>query len=151
MKKTVLSLVLALLMVLPMLASCSSGNSGTQTSDSTTAPQIDPDTQAIDDYVAGIAENVNFSGETFTYIGRQSDNFPVEYEETGNLLSDAVYKRQRELEDIFGIKFYTFKINVNIVFGALFYIFLISYNDINLTRFEIFQEYTCFVWGVNNL
>lgn len=104
MKKTVLSLVLALLMVLPMLASCSSGNSGTQTSDSTTAPQIDPATQAIDDYVAGIAENVNFSGETFTYIGRQSDNFPVEYEETGNLLSDAVYKRQRELEDIFGIK-----------------------------------------------
>jgi len=103
MKKTVLSIFLVLLMVLPLLVSCGKDSDGNKDSQSSTTAVVDPATAEIDEYVAEIASNANFAGQTFTYIGRTSDNFPVEEEETGNLLSDAMYKRQRDLEELFEI------------------------------------------------
>lgn len=103
MKKTILSMILAFLMVASLLVSC--GEKSNDSPKQTTAnANVDPEIKAIDDYVATIAQNSSFDGQSFTYIGRQSDNFPTEYEETGNLLSDAVYKRQRDIEEIFGVK-----------------------------------------------
>jgi len=104
MKKSILAALLAFLMVASLLVSCSSETDGTKQTDASSSVSKDPAVEAIDDYVSGIAANANYNGDTFTYIGRTSDNFPVLYEETGNLLSDAVYKRQREIEDIFGLK-----------------------------------------------
>lgn len=104
MKKSLLSIILALLVVLPLLVACGSSDSNDSTDEASSTGAVDPETEEIDQYVAGIAQDANLDGESFTYIGRQSDNFPVEYEETGNLLSDAVYKRQRDLEEIFGIE-----------------------------------------------
>ena len=104
MKKTILALILALLMVMPLLVSCGDeGGSGTETNEVTETKKVDPVTAEIDGYVADIAENVDFSGETFTYLMRQLEDVTIEEEETGSLLSNAMYYRQREIEEIFGV------------------------------------------------
>ena len=98
------ALVLALLMAATVFVSC--GDTKTtdgKTESSSVSENIDPEIASIDSYVADIAASANFDGSSFTYIGRQGDNFTEEKEETGNLLSDAIYKRQRELEDAFGL------------------------------------------------
>lgn len=100
------ALILALLMLASSLAACTSSDKDDSVDtdeQSTDAAELDPEIAEIDDYVAAIAAEVNFEGASFTYIGRQGDNFTENTEETGNLLSDAIYKRQRELEERFGL------------------------------------------------
>ena len=104
MKKTILALILAFLMILPLLVSCGKGgDTENKTTETTETKPVDPETAEIDEYVAGIAQNVDYSGQTFTYLMRQLDDVPIVEEETGSLLSDAMYFRQRELEEVFGI------------------------------------------------
>ncbi len=54
-------------------------------------------------YVQDLSKSVDFAGETFVFIGKDDGNFPVKDEETGDIGSDALYYRQRDLEDFFGI------------------------------------------------
>ena len=111
MKRSLLALLMALVMVLPLFTSCgekngNKNNVGTSTSGSTDAVTEDPDAAdnaKIDSYVKNLASGVDYNGQTFTYIGREDDNFPTEEDVTGELLSDAVYSRQSSLEEIFGI------------------------------------------------
>lgn len=106
MKKKILALALALLMIVPFLVSCGDdGKTETKTTEATETKPVDPEAAEIDEYVAEIAGEVNFSGDTFTYLMRQLDDVPIVEEETGSLLSDAMYFRQRKLEEIFGIDF----------------------------------------------
>ena len=111
MKRSLLALLMALVMVLPLFTSCgekngNKNNVGTSTSGSTDAVTEDPDAAdnaKIDSYVKNLASGVDYNGQTFTYIGKEDDNFPTEEDVTGELLSDAVYSRQSSLEEIFGI------------------------------------------------
>lgn len=102
--KKLLALLLAMLMLLPILVSCKNDDNK-PTANSGTSTQAEPGEQdTIRAYVKDLATKVDCQGKTFAYIGRgESENFPIKEEETGNSVSDAVYYRQRDLEDIFGI------------------------------------------------
>ena len=116
MAKKLLALALVLLMVVPMIASCGKvenqgSNEGQQGGNAVnTKPnngfEISEEEQAIfdsiDEYVGDLAAKNNFSGETFTWIGGGSQA-PTTDEETGDILSDALYYRQRDIESLFGI------------------------------------------------
>ena len=110
--------MLAVLMILPLFASCGNGEeqnpqsttSETGTQPVTDSPQTeDPDGAVRDEinaYVKGIAADVNFAGKDFSLITRDdesSTNFPKKEEETGIIEEDAVYFRQRDVEESFGI------------------------------------------------
>jgi len=104
MKSRILSIVLALLMCSAVLVSCKDAQntevtSGTQNSVTAEKP---PEIAKVDDYVQALADSSKIEGNTFTYVGgSQQAEFD---EETGNIENDALYKRQRDLEDILGIK-----------------------------------------------
>ncbi len=115
--KKFLILILAVLMILPLFASCNNGggddtdgSKGTDTQPATTeAATEDPDDEEkneITAYVGEIAADVDFSGRDFTLITRvdeASTNYPKKEEETGIIEEDAVYFRQRDVEELFGI------------------------------------------------
>lgn len=103
MNKKILTSILALLIVVPMLFACSSNkknNDSTETTQGNTSVEF----PEIDKYIDELAAQYKYDGITFDYICR-SDAAPENEEETGNLENDAMYKRQRELEDKFGIDF----------------------------------------------
>ncbi len=102
--KKKLALLLAALMTLSLLTACG-GSEGADDNSlaSTAAGAADPETEEIDSYIDSLAADASFDGASFTYIGRQGDNFIEKQEENGNLLNDAIYKRQRELEEHFGL------------------------------------------------
>ena len=108
MNKKIIALFLALLMASPILASCgndsknptpSSGNekqTGTSGSDGEFAE--------IDSYVQELAEvSGGYDGKTFTILTREGE-FPVNDTVTGDLREDALYNRNRRIEELFGIK-----------------------------------------------
>lgn len=109
MKKRILALVLALLLIVPMIVSCGddgkkkTNNKDTNGETGKPVETVDAEVSAIDTYLDDITASHKYDGVTFNYIGRTDDNFPTEEEETGALLSDAVYHRQRELEERFGL------------------------------------------------
>ena len=102
MKVRILALILAALMIGAALASCNQGE-GSGTQDTETGVATEPaEKNEIDEYVDELATRYDTEGKTFTYIGH-SVNFPTEEKETGEILSDSLYYRQRDLEEIFGI------------------------------------------------
>ena len=112
MAKKIIILLLVLTLVLPVAVACNKQDGGKETEKETTpvsdtaanSGTADKDEYAeIDAYVADLAANSDTNGKSFTYIGRESDNFPREDRELGDIQSDAVYFRQRDLVDIFGI------------------------------------------------
>ena len=115
--KKAICLILLLLMLIPAVASCAENGGGEQKPDGT-APvetagesktasiETQPEDDNILDYVKDIADGVDFNGMTFTFIGRDNEtggNFPKEEKETGDIESDAIYFRQRDIEQLFGI------------------------------------------------
>lgn len=101
--KKILSLLLAVVMLVTMLAACS-GNDGKKKTTETTSknPEETSEFGEIENYVASLANGNRYDGVTFNIIGR-SEAFPEIEEETNNLENDALYKRQRDLEVLFGI------------------------------------------------
>ncbi len=95
--KKYLAIFLCLVMVVPALTACSNGKG--KKGDNGIGENDDQYTV----YVKELAGEVNVEGQTFTYIGRGGENFPIKNEETGDISSDALYYRQRDLEVIFGI------------------------------------------------
>ena len=108
-KKAVIFL-LAVVLLLPMAVACGTGESGntgkdTEKTTDTVAASTDKNEYAeIDEYVEELAASTDTDGYSFSYIGRESDNFPMEDRELGVIQSDAVYYRQRDLIEIFGIE-----------------------------------------------
>ena len=100
-------ILFAVILVLPLIA-CGK-EAGKDTAEApTAAPATESATESeeyaeIDSYVKELAGSADTEGMTFTFIGRSSDNFPKEEKETGDIQSDAVYFRQRDLCDIFGL------------------------------------------------
>ena len=110
MKTKTLSLLLAVIMLSAALASCSGTSDAERESASSGAVSTDPEILEIDGYVDGLAAQSNFNGATFTYVGEGGENAEHE-EETGNIENDALYQRQRELEEKFGITWQSKKVN----------------------------------------
>lgn len=103
--KKLLALLLAGLMCSSVLVSCGTDekdNAQTTGKEATTNEDFAEETAQVDSYLAELASQHNFDGSTFTYIGAEGQTAEND-EETGNIENDALYKRQRELEELFGI------------------------------------------------
>ncbi len=114
MLKKILSLILVLLMIVPMAVSCGNnsdkpgvqdGSDITDSSndtDETSDEEKDPLIDEIDTHIKELASMYNFKGKTFTNfgIGWQA---PEKDAETGDVMSDAFYFRQREIEEAFDL------------------------------------------------
>ncbi len=112
MTKKLLALILAILMVLPAIVSCggktekpSGGiNYGESANDDVDVDEEeDPLIDEVNNHVDEIASQFNFKGKTFTWMGPDSWEAPKEDEETGDVEDDAMYYRQRDIEDKFGL------------------------------------------------
>lgn len=56
----------------------------------------------IDKYVNELSERGDFAGQTFTWCGNEGQA-PEHEEETGDIRNDALYLRQRQIEETFGL------------------------------------------------
>lgn len=102
MKNRLLAAILVSLMCISLLAACSDG--GEKSESSSISVDTDGQCSEIDKYVASLANEASFDGESFTIVGKFGDHCEFE-EDTGNLENDALYRRMRELEDTFGIEY----------------------------------------------
>ncbi|MBR6808574.1 MAG: hypothetical protein IKM46_09415 [Clostridia bacterium] len=112
MLKKIIALTLVILMILPMVVSCGSEGEAV----STTAPILGNASSGDDKlteeekkeraeimaYVDELAEDNDFSGKSFVWIGGGSQA-PTDSEETGDVAQDALYYRQRDIEEKFKI------------------------------------------------
>jgi ABC-type glycerol-3-phosphate transport system substrate-binding protein len=112
--KRIFALLLAITMLAASVASC--GAKTDTPADTTTAPTADTTTAPTDTATTAPAEtlppelqdtlpDVRYEGETFTALLRESTKYEMQSEEiTGDLLSDAVYQRNLDIEERFGVK-----------------------------------------------
>ena len=104
--KQIAALMLALLIALPFSVSCSKEKEkdikSTDTSAATDSGTNESEYAEIDSYVGKLAADCNFDGATFTVLGSESV-WPTEEEITGNLESDALWNRYREVEEKFNV------------------------------------------------
>ena len=105
--KKITAMIFAVLMIMSAFTSCGSSGDGSAASvvslpvtDDSTGEE---DMSEINDYVDKLAKRYDFSGESFTWIGGGSQA-PTEEEDTGDIMSDALYFRQREIEEKFNIE-----------------------------------------------
>jgi len=106
MAKKLIALVLVLCMALPMFVACGEEKKPATQVSQTVPKNDDPEIAEIDAYLADLSaeQRASVEGKTFTWIGV---GVTKETEETGDLEEDALYYRQRDLEDIFGITWVT--------------------------------------------
>lgn len=64
---------------------------------------VDPLIPVINEYVDELASTYNFKGKTFNWMGTVGWQAPEVEDETGNTADDAMYFRQREIEEKFGL------------------------------------------------
>lgn len=113
--KKILALILVILMIAPAMVACKDdGDAKDKTvvdygdTDETGGiedeEEEDPLMTVIDKHVDEIASEFSFKGSTFTWIGPDGWEAPAEDEETGDAEDDAMYFRQRAIEDAFGIE-----------------------------------------------
>ena len=122
MLKRTLSIFLAAMMLLPTLAACSNGS--TPVGNDTTAATINNDTVAPAetepaetkfDPFAAFPEDLSYAGRTFTiHNGNTGTSWytrvsVVSEEQTGEVINDAIYTRQRKVEDRFGVEIIEFE------------------------------------------
>ncbi len=106
MKKRIISTILVVFMISCMLVSCGDTKNPAETTIvpiGNSASGEDTLTGEIDSYIAELASENNFNGKTFTWIGEGVET-PKAEEETGDIQSDALYNRQRAIEEAFGLK-----------------------------------------------
>ena len=115
--KKLIALLLVLLMVVPMIASC--GDNGNDVNDPWADlddeeenggddEDEDPINAEIDEYIQELAADHNLSGKTFTWIGGGNEA-PDNTEEVGDLEQDALYFRQRDIEEAFDVSWVNFE------------------------------------------
>jgi len=99
--------ILSVAILTAMLCSMASCGEGTKPTTDTTATQVD--TSAALTGREAVSDNLpdkNFGGETFTIMDRTKMKFEFEAEEeTGDLINDAIYKRNGRVADRFNVTF----------------------------------------------
>lgn len=116
MLKKLIALTLVILMVLPMIVACGDDKKPTQTAapvgqggqEESLSPEEKAEREQIMKYVDALAEDNDFAGKTFTWIGGGTQA-PEVAEETGDIAQDALYYRQRDIEEKFGIVWNNYK------------------------------------------
>ena len=122
MKIKIPAMILACLKILPFAASCSKNEGagrqiGSQAADTSTADaETDDDSvtasqaeiNEIMAYVNDLASKISVEGVDFTWFGPNNVevNAPEKDEETGVIENDAVYYRQRDIEEIYGVNWH---------------------------------------------
>ena len=103
-----LALLLAALMILPMLASCASGDTETQTADTAPADTAPVETEMTKATTPDtLPDGLDFGGETIRIIqGKSSEHDDEIYveEDTGEALCSAIYARQTAVEERLNVK-----------------------------------------------
>ena len=99
--KKITALLLTLLVLLPLAVGCSDrGNNSVVTGDQNSAAETDP-------YDDEVPENLKFDGRTFTIGAPWPEEWGVDsydrIEQTGDTINDAIYRRNRYLENRFDI------------------------------------------------
>ena len=103
--KKITAFIMALLLTSSVLVSCgSTGKPGTNNGAyvPATGTGITGESAELDSYVDNLSRKYDCMGESFTWIGGGSQA-PKEEEDTGDIMSDALYFRQREIEEKFGV------------------------------------------------
>ena len=106
MKKRIFTAMLALLM---LASSCGKGGSDTETSGSISDSESTSVTESDNGEKLGLPEGLNYGGYTFRILSRPERVAEIESDDTSDVLSDAVYKRNRKVEELLGVKFEVFK------------------------------------------
>ena len=108
-----LSLISLVIVLVLLLSSCSEkesvgyGETVAEKNESTAEQFISFDNPEVDGYINGLADSNDFNGRTFTWCGNEGQA-PVNEEETGELRNDALYYRQREIEEKFCVNWVNF-------------------------------------------
>lgn len=109
-----LALILAAAMLLPTLSACGGGETGAPAGESVTTGNVQPETSASEVTTAKPTAydrlpKADYKGYTFSTI--TSDSWSVDMKnqlwveaETGDVINDAVYARNRNVEDKFNVK-----------------------------------------------
>ena len=108
MLKKLTSLFLVLFSVIPLTVSCGSDDrydlyEDEETENVETDAPEDKVSVQIDEYVNILAEDNDFKGQTFVWCGN-TGQAPTYEEDTGDVANDALYFRQRQLEEVFEIE-----------------------------------------------
>ena len=108
--KKALSIILALLLCLPILASCKDTTQSeapdTSTTTNATVAEGSPDTTTAATENVNTEPALNFGGKTFTLL-HWDDGYPHEYfveEQTGDLIADSVFLRNALVEERLGVE-----------------------------------------------
>ena len=108
--KKALSIILALLLCLPILASCKDTTQSeapdTSTTTNATVAEGSPDTTTAATESVNTEPALNFGGKTFTLL-HWDDGYPHEYfveEQTGDLIADSVFLRNALVEERLGVE-----------------------------------------------
>ena len=107
MRTKILSFLLLFTMMITLLAGC--GKSGAPEESATESASAEsgytePEERAeILRYTEELASEVNYEGKSFVYMGGQTSNYPQKEEETGEITSDALYYRQRDVVSLFNL------------------------------------------------
>ena len=104
MNRRIISLLLALIMVVGVLVGCNKAQDRKRDTGNKDAYDTEEDKE-IKEYVLELSEGANYEGKTFTYLGGQQENFPTKEEETADIRSNALFNRQREIEETYGLDF----------------------------------------------
>ncbi len=113
MKKHSASRMTCVFLLLAMLSAC--GDSGTPTKPTETSPVDNTADTTAETKEVYPAELSDYGGYTFTFLNQEDDfwtgaNHILDYDSsTGESVSDAVYKRNREVEERLNIKFEVIK------------------------------------------
>ena len=105
MNRRIISLLLALIMVVGVLVGCNKAASRQRDKENNKDAYDTEEDRAIKEYVLDLSEGANYEGRTFTYLGGQQENFPTKEEETADIRSNALFNRQREIEETYGLDF----------------------------------------------
>ncbi len=121
MNRKIISILLSLILCITVFASCTPNEpsdaqttaSGTDAPDTTAGEDSEDDVlvKTVNAYVADLASEYNFDGETFVYVDGDGP-LADEEEETGELVNDAFYYRLREIEEKFGVDFRNYHVEV---------------------------------------
>ncbi|MBR3422918.1 MAG: hypothetical protein IKG80_00345 [Clostridia bacterium] len=106
MKTRIVSLLILCALTVTVFAGCDKNKPAETETEKITqdSEYVEPEeTAEIRSYVEGLASEVNYNGKSFVYMGGQSANFPTKEEEIGEITSDALYYRQRDIVALFGV------------------------------------------------
>lgn len=120
MKHRIISLIIFMLTLLTVISSsaCGSNPEGNNEVSTTATTSITPETTALPEETFDVPEDLDFAGAVFNVLSCD-ENVPYTYfedftNETGEVMNDAIYLRNRKTEEFLGIK-----INIQNVSGIV--------------------------------